>query len=230
MRILNENLLNAAPNTLTSTSAPLLVQNMFGYCMQAVFTGTPTGTFKLQASNDPGQFPTSPTNWADVASSSVSITTGGVTIANVTDVFYNWARVVYTSTATGVQTITAVADVAGSLNSKYFLLNSEADAHKYYVWFDDGTGIDPAVPGRTGVHITYTDGDSANTIASDLATAIAALNSTNDFTASATLAVVTVTNKTAGPFTAMANVNTPFTFGLTTPSGTITVLGNAKGV
>lgn len=67
---------------------------------------------------------------------------------------------------TGQQEITSVetvADVADSLNGKYFLLNTPSV--NYYVWYNTTGGVDPAVAGRTGIEVNITTGDSANTVA-----------------------------------------------------------------
>ena len=93
--------------TLNSQALQLL--NMYGYAIQIVFTGTPTGSFKLQSSCDPiykgapGQQAT-PTNWTDVANSAQSVSAAGNIIWNVSDVLYNYVRVVYTDTSSGSST------------------------------------------------------------------------------------------------------------------------------
>lgn len=67
--------------------------------------------------------------------------------------------------------VTMVADVAGSLEDTYFTFG-DADGDLFYVWFDSGTGTDPLVAGRTGIQVTYTANDTAQTIASLTKTAI----------------------------------------------------------
>lgn len=65
-----------------------------------------------------------------------------------------------------VTNIRFIGDVAGSLNSKYFFINSGANVYQLYVWYNkDGTGVDPAIAGRIGVEIEYNEGDSATVIA-----------------------------------------------------------------
>lgn len=109
--------------------------------------------------------------------------------------------------------INLVADVAGSLNSKFFDINSALDANKYYVWFDNGTGVDPAPAGRTGVHIVYSNGASAATLAGLVATALNLLNSGNDFTAVGEPdGKLYVTNKATGATTDAADGSAPTGF------------------
>jgi len=47
--------------------------------------------------------------------------------------------------------ITAVANVADSLDGKYFLLSSVLN--DYYVWFSSGAAADPAITGRVGIKV-----------------------------------------------------------------------------
>lgn len=118
MRVFNDPLLtNAVMNTtLTSLGIPLM--NTYGYAIQAVYTGTPTGTFKLQASVDPvkdGPPNTpQPTNWDDITDSSFTVSSAGVYIWNVTDAMYTWVRLVYTDSSGG----TSTAIVNARINSK----------------------------------------------------------------------------------------------------------------
>ena len=99
----------------TINSAAEQVLNMAGYSIQIVFTGTPTGSFKLQSSCDPvpkqsqvvganGAVTYTPTNWTDVANSTFNISAAGDVQWNVSEVFYNYVRVVYTDTSSGSST------------------------------------------------------------------------------------------------------------------------------
>lgn len=93
-------------------SSALPLYQMFGYAIQIVFTGTPTGSFKLQGSCDPVPQAGSPSitavippvNWTDIASSTQMVAAAGSIFYNVTDVLYNWVRVVYTDTSSGSST------------------------------------------------------------------------------------------------------------------------------
>lgn len=101
--IINAAVMNA---NLASTPVPLL--DIYGFAIQAVYTGTPTGTLKLQCSCDPfknnGITPPAPTNWTDVTDSSTSISSAGSYVWNVTGAFYNFVRVVYTDGSSGSST------------------------------------------------------------------------------------------------------------------------------
>jgi hypothetical protein len=92
--------------------------------------------------------------------------------------------------------ITTVADVAGSLNDTYFLLDTP-DSADYYVWFNvDAGGTDPAVAGRTGVEVAISAGDLDTVVATALQTALDALP---NMEATVLGAVVSVTNDAEGP-------------------------------
>lgn len=109
-----------------------------------------------------------------------------------------------------VSKVTTVADVAGSLNSKYFLLDSPTT--DYYVWYNiNAAGVDPLVPGRTGVMVAGATGATANTLATATAAAIDPLAA---FSATALAAVVTITDAAAGdvPDTSDGTAATGFTF------------------
>lgn len=103
-------------NTLTSTSTPL--DQAVGCAIQVVWTGTPNGTFKLQASDDkPSRQtqtssggPDTITNWTDITDSSYTIAgTAGDYMWNITDVMYRNIRLVYTNTSgTGTLTVAQI--------------------------------------------------------------------------------------------------------------------------
>lgn len=95
--------------------------------------------------------------------------------------------------------ITMVADVADSLDGKYFTLMGT-----HYVWFDGVAAADPAPAGLTAIPVAYTTGDSAATLAGLVATAIDGLG---DFNATASGAVVDVFADAVGSKTDSADVD-----------------------
>jgi hypothetical protein len=116
MRILNDLAVDSGSMTGTSTinSDPIWLGHAAGVCIQAVWTGTPNGAFKLQCSVDPqvpqpGVSNPTLTNWEDVADSSYSVTgAAGSYTWNVDKTYYPWIRVVYTNTSS-----------TGTLNVRY---------------------------------------------------------------------------------------------------------------
>ncbi len=109
MRIFNEPLLAApAPNNASFNSLPMKLDQMFGYAIQIVQTGTPAGTVKLQGCADSVQNSSPnkglPVNWTDISGSSIVISASGSVLYNVTDVMYNFVRVVYTDSSGGSAT------------------------------------------------------------------------------------------------------------------------------
>lgn len=110
----------------TINSQALQLENMYGYAIQIVFTGTPTGSFKLQSSCDPvtkqgqtiganGAIVWSPTNWTDIANSTFSVAAAGNVEWNYTGLAgYNFVRAVYTDGSNGASTaIVTVAQFNG---------------------------------------------------------------------------------------------------------------------
>ena len=78
-----------------------------------------------------------------------------------------------------LQEITRVTCVPASLitTGDYWLINSAGDTTQYYVWYDkDGGGGDPLLPGKTGISVAVSTGDSAATVANATAAAIDALS------------------------------------------------------
>lgn len=92
-------------------SSPQQVWVKYGFFIQAVWTGTPTGTFKLQISGDPqSNVPgAAPTNWSDYSGSSEAISAAGNFYWNVGEVFFNWVRLVYTDGSGGTSTAVLTA-------------------------------------------------------------------------------------------------------------------------
>lgn len=125
MRTFNQKITVSQACSVSFNSPPVPLKNIYTYSVAMIVTGTPTGTVKLQASNDPetndtqtsssttlGQTPGSPpavapSNWADITNSSFSLTTGGETMWNVNAVGYNFVRVVYTDGSGGTSAATA---------------------------------------------------------------------------------------------------------------------------
>ena len=104
-----------------------------------------------------------------------------------------------------IQTVTTVADVAGSLNSTFFLLSDAGNAHNYYVWNNiNSAGVDPAVAGRVGIQVASATGASANTIATNTRAAINAVSGISIVASGATNQVI-LTNSFPGTVTAAAN-------------------------
>lgn len=112
-------------------------------------------------------------------------------------------------------TITAIADVAGSLNSKHLLfetINSSGVVTPRYLWMDNGSGVDPALVGRTGHAVVYTDNDTANVI-SGLIQGV--LNALTDLVSVDAAPVTTNTMANPGNVEDAVDVDTGFTVAAT---------------
>lgn len=100
----------------TSFSTPQgVVFGRNGFSIQAVITGTPTGTIALFGSNDPtygslsSMFP--PTNWTQLPNSAFALTENGTVLWNYTISNFNWVQIGYTDGSGGLSTATLNARI-----------------------------------------------------------------------------------------------------------------------
>lgn len=82
-------------------------------------------------------------------------------------------------------------------NNSYILLNSANNERKYYLWFNKGAGVDPAIAGRFGIVVDLTDlsGATSAQIAQRL---YETLLEFDDFNVSVLSSTVTITNTNNG--------------------------------
>ncbi len=111
MKVFEYRLVNAGNMGSSITSAPQQLTEMAMACIQAVFTGTPNGTFKLQVSTThkqdaQGNIITEGT-WTDYTGSSQAIVAAGDFAWNLSTTPYPFVRLVYTrSSGTGTLNVT----------------------------------------------------------------------------------------------------------------------------
>lgn len=96
------------------------VNQIFMFSIQAVFTGAPNGTLKIQVSNDDvpvginGQDPAvNVVNWVDYTGSSQTILAAGNFMYIVAEGGYRWVRLVYTASS-GSGTLNVVYNGKGA--------------------------------------------------------------------------------------------------------------------
>lgn len=112
MRVFNQQISTGVVLNANSNSPFVPLKSIFMYSIAANISGTPTGTISLQASNDPETNDTQPlsnkppVNWVTIANSSFSVTSSGETMWNVSEVAYNYVRVVYVDSSSGASTAT----------------------------------------------------------------------------------------------------------------------------
>lgn len=80
-------------------SDPISVVDFLGFSLTLNLTGAPVGTIKIQVSNDTSDIAASVTLWDDLESSSAAVSAAGTVTYNVSDVWYNKIKVVYTRTS-----------------------------------------------------------------------------------------------------------------------------------
>ncbi len=117
MRFDNTLIVNASDASVTIISSPVTLESIYGFAIQSVFTGSPVGTLKLQASCDPGTvtagaYGTNVNNWNDIPGYSTAISSSGNTMYNLDAQFYKWVRLVYTATS-GTGTLSARFNAKG---------------------------------------------------------------------------------------------------------------------
>lgn len=95
-------------------------------------------------------------------------------------------------------TLPAGSTFTASGSGNYFTLNPPFNYNPYYVWFQVGSSVDPAITGRTGIQVTILNTDTAAQVVTKAAAAINAAASSK-FTASANSTTLTVTNVNFGP-------------------------------
>lgn len=116
MRIGNESFIEEGTSTnmgASFNSTPVWLGHICNYAIQLVFTGTPTGSLKLQASNDEGNPSLPPaeqyagvSNWTDIADSGQAVTAAGNHMWQVSNAGYRWVRFVWSRTSsTGTLTV-----------------------------------------------------------------------------------------------------------------------------
>lgn len=109
--------INAVSMGASITSTPTNIQNLSDIAIQLNFTGTPTGTFAIQGSNDfdatnmGGSLPGATVNtgnWVPLDLSSTPTASGAadVILINMNGLSFPWIRIVYTRTS-GTGTLNA---------------------------------------------------------------------------------------------------------------------------
>lgn len=106
------------------TSVAQQVYNSFGFSAQVFFTGTPSGSFHLEASDDPaaqaistGNYAsavTAPTNWSTIANSTFVVSAAGNVMWDYDQPGFNWFRIVYVDGSSGASTA-VIASATGNI-------------------------------------------------------------------------------------------------------------------
>ena len=127
--------------------------------------------------------------------------------------------------------VTAVADVAGSLDGTYFDLNGQDPSFQNESQFVVAANTDPSVPGKTTIIFSVANDDSAETVAASIVTAINGYSG-NEFRAKLdpdNAARVCIENRFGGAITAESDSgSTGFTFDVE-QAGIGTDLGKTSG-
>ncbi len=119
MNVFNKTLFSSVVMSTDLASPAIPLVNIYGFSIQAVVTGTPTGVFSLQASADPFDYanptqPPTPANWTTIDGSPCGVTAEANCLWNINGSFYNYVRLVYEDASSGMST----AVLNASLNAK----------------------------------------------------------------------------------------------------------------
>lgn len=136
-------------------------------------TSNATGQFDIEVTNTPED----EASWDTLGLSIPAVASADGLFSADIETAFPYIRVIYDTTFVESANVATVADTAGSLNSKYFLIDG-ADGNDWYVWYNiNAAGVDPAISGRTGIVVAGATGASANTLATATRTALAACTS-----------------------------------------------------
>lgn len=116
MKVMNQPTFVGASVAVNQTGTPFDVSECQLAAAQGVFTGTGiTGTLKLQGSLDPANSSSTtaaPTNFTDIAGATIAVGAAGSFMIPITQLCYNWIRLVYVFSA-GTGTVTANVKAIG---------------------------------------------------------------------------------------------------------------------
>lgn len=130
---------------------PQLMLNNFQNYLSSIVSGSDAASFSMKL------------NTGNAIAASGTLTCSSVSAGNTASINGTTFTAVDDKEKTTVQT---VADIAGSLNSKYFEFYSANNATHYYIWYNvNSAGVDPAIAGATGVMVALATGATATTVA-----------------------------------------------------------------
>ena len=99
MKFIDKKILDNEDTATSPTSDAVLLDQIYGYAVQASLTGAPSGSLKIQASCQIIQGTETVSEWADVTNGSMSISSSGsFPLLNFDGQHYKYIRVVYTNT------------------------------------------------------------------------------------------------------------------------------------
>jgi len=107
MKFVDKKILDVGDMAASINSDAVLIDQIYGYAVQCVFTGSPVGTLKIQTSCDILQGTEVVSTWTDLAGATFAVSAAGNASFNYDAQYYQYFRVVYTRTSgTGALSIT----------------------------------------------------------------------------------------------------------------------------
>jgi hypothetical protein len=124
-------------------------------------------------------------------------------------------------TSREITEIVTFPDVSGSLNNKYFYLNSAEDIDQFYVWFNvNSGGTDPAITDKIGIEIPLDTNDNAETVAAAM---VIYIGNQRDFNTKRTGKNVRIENTDLGQTTNTSDVNTGFNINIVQTGASVVI-------
>jgi hypothetical protein len=77
---------------------------------------------------------------------------------------------IFNSLVAAQTSVTTTAAVGASINGHYWTIAT--GYVKYYIWYTNGSGVNPNLPGYTGISASFVNGDSADTLATNTKAAL----------------------------------------------------------
>jgi hypothetical protein len=106
MKVANDKIVDAGSMGADITSDAVLIDQLYGFSLQSIYTGSPVGDLIFQVSNDDVTIPSQVVNWNNLASA-VAIAAVGTNLQNFIGTNYKWLRVFFDRTSgTGSLTVT----------------------------------------------------------------------------------------------------------------------------
>lgn len=109
MKTVNDQVVTSQSLSANFASDAILVDQIYGFSMHLIYTGTPSGILSIECSNDPVQRASDIANWTPISGATVTISAAGDTLFNVDKVYFRWIRIKYTFSSS-----------TGSLSANYF--------------------------------------------------------------------------------------------------------------
>jgi hypothetical protein len=95
MKCVTEKIISSGDMSGNIESQAILLDQIYGFSAQAIYTGSPDGVLSLLASNQDVKFGEPITEWTTITGSEEIVSAPGDTMWNFNGAFYRWFKVSY---------------------------------------------------------------------------------------------------------------------------------------